>query len=619
MNKLVLVHYLIAAVTGLVTVPDIAESFPQQVLWGDTHIHTAFSGDAFSGGVRLDPDAAYRFARGETVTSNSGQPATIGRPLDFVVIADHGNNIGAAYYRQLWKNDADFRNTRTGQVWRAARDELKRGHLAEDALESAALLPAHRSWQASFRHLPFRRDVWQQVTRNADSHNTPGTFTAFIGYEWTPSGEQGSSQHRVVMFADDAAMAELVVPYTSYDSANEEDLWRFMARYESTTGGRVLSIPHNSNLTRGAMFQVTDSFGLPLQKSSAGIRARFEPVVEVTQIKGDSETHPLISPDDEFADYETWNSWSGRQSHVMWNGELVPVRPAEKISGEYARSALKTGLSLGQTLGINPFKFGMIGSTDAHTALAGIDEGNFWGKTAGSEPSAKRIFNQRPTTNWQQNAAGYAAVWATENTRSAIFDAMLRKETYATTGPRMTVRFFGSSDFGDVDLGSGSVAATGYSLGVPMGSDLSLLGDAGPEFLIEAIRDPEGANLDRIQIVKGWHDEAGDLHEQVFNVAMSDGRREDAKGFVKPVGNTVDLAKATFTNTIGDPVLRVVWRDPTFNSDEAAFYYVRVLEIPTPRWTLYDKVRYGLEEIPADVPLITQERAYTSPIWYSPG
>ena len=592
----------------------LAADLPTNVYWGDTHVHSALSGDAFAGGTRLDAEAAHKFARGEAVTTNTGQTTQLRRPLDFVVVADHGNNIGAAFARHKLESNPDFSNSDLGKAWLAARDKLANGHIDAKALDEASLLPAHRSWQISVRHRPFRSLVWERIGEVADRFNKPGKFTAFIGYEWTPSQEEGSSEHRVVLFRDDATRTDQVLPFTSYDSAHVEDLWNFLKRYENKTGGRTISIPHNANLTSGAMFAIKDSWGLTFTPEYAQLRARFEPLVEATQIKGDSETHPYLSPEDAFADFETWNGWGG------WNapGSTTTSR-AEEIPHEYVRSALKLGLTEASNLGANPFKFGMIGSTDSHTALATSDDDNFWGKTARAEPSPDRIFNSRAVNNWQMNAAGYAAVWAVDNTREALFDAMARRETYASTGPRMTVRFFGGYAFSAQDANTRDVAKVGYASGVPMGGDLYAPPDNRvPKFLIVALKDPMGANLDRIQVVKGWRTETGELREKVYDVAVSDKGRLKPDGSVSAVGDTVDRENATYANTIGATELRTLWQDPDFNREEMAFYYARVLQIPTPRWTLYDIVRYDLKNISKEIPLVTQERVYTSPIWYSP-
>ncbi len=591
----------------------VRENYPNNVYWGDTHLHTNLSGDAV---FKISPNEAYRFARGEEVTSNSGQQARLSRPLDFIVIADHGNNMGAQVTRDKVRDDSSFRKTNVGKLWTQAYEDLRNAGVSERKLKYGRF-KLGKGQNINIRHPGFRQSIWERVTAGADLHNTPGRFTAFIGYEWTSSLRQ---VHRVVIFKDNANIVNKVLPFTSYDSRRPEDLWKYMDEYQKSTGGSVLAIPHNGNLTYGTMFSLRDSRRRPFTKEYATARSGWEPLVEVTQIKGDSETHPILSPDDEFADFETWNGWAGRENGgIMWTGNRVGIRPDSLIKFEYIRSALKLGLRQQAETGANPFKFGMIGSTDSHTGLVAVDENNFWGKTAYAEPKASRVQGRYAIYNWEMNAAGYAAVWATENTREALFDAMRRKEVYASTGPRMIVRFFGGWDYVSDDALRPDLAGIGYAKGVPMGGDLTH-GPEGkpPSFLIRAVKDPDGANLDRVQVIKGWHDKEGELHEKIYNVALSDGRKEDGSGNVRPVGSTVDVENASYTNSIGDPELAVVWKDPDFDKDELAFYYVRVLEIPTPRWTAYDAKFYGLEDLPDDIPMITQERAYTSPIWYTP-
>jgi len=469
--------------------------------------------------------------------------------------------------------------------------------------------------------MPAYRSAWQEVIKAADEANDPGHFTAFIGYEWT-SGTGGNNLHRNVIFRENGAKAGLVEPFTTQKplgSDNPRDLWKWMAESEAKTGSEVLALAHNGNLSNGRMFPIIESFtGTPIDRAYAEGRMRWEPLYEVTQIKGDGETHPFLSPNDEFANYERWDKG---------NLDLSEAKTPAMLEFEYARSALKNGLKMEAELGINPYKFGMVGSTDAHTALAAVEENNFFGKTSSAEPSAERAmhpFVKNPATGavimgWETVASGYAAVWATENTRAALFDAMKRREVYATTGPRMLVRFFGGWDFDAKDAQTRSPAVAGYTKGVPMGGDLQQApAGKSPTFLVAALKDPIGANLDRLQVIKGWLDKNGAVHEQIYDVVWGGDRTPGADGTLPPVGNTVDVANATWTNTIGAPELITAWQDPDFDPSLRAFYYVRVLEIPTPRWTAYDAKYFGIK-MPTEVPMFGQERAYTSPIWYTPG
>jgi hypothetical protein len=464
---------------------------------------------------------------------------------------------------------------------------------------------------------PIVKKAWHKYTALADQYNEPGRFTALIGYEYTTMG--GNNLHRNVVFRGDASVANQTLPFSQFDSQNPEDLWDALDAFQKKTGAEVLAIPHNGNLSNGRMFSVNQFDGTtPYDRELAEQRARLEPIVEVTQIKGDGEAHPMLSPNDEFADFDTWD-----KSNL--NG--TEAKTPEMIKAEYAREALKTGLSLEKKLGVNPFKFGMIGSTDVHTAMSAVEEDNFFGKHSGVEPEPHRwehIVIEAPNPDftiygWQQAAGGYAAVWATENTREAIFDAMKRKETYATTGSRPVVRFFGGWDFTEEDTQTRMPAAVGYEKGVPMGGDLRAKPDdaRAPTFLVAAMKDSMSGNLDRIQIVKGWLNDDGSTKEKVYDVVWSDDRKRDADGKLPPVGNTVNVEKATWTNTIGAPELMTVWTDPDFDADMPSFYYARVLEIPTPRWTAYEAMRFGIK-MDDKVPMTTQERAYTSPIWYSP-
>lgn len=596
--------------------PAVRDEFPRQLLFGDTHLHTRLSQDAYSFGVTLGSDEAYRFAKGEIIEATHGQRAQLDRPLDFLVIADHANGMGSmdALVAGNEKLLADERLV----AWRKLLLEVGGAKAGLQISEEGRMA----GWPAALNDPEILAPAWRQVLEAAERHNIPGQFSALIGYEWT-SWPGGSNLHRVVVFRDDAETLGDFVPFSSFMSDDPEDLWAALGRYETASGGRVLAIPHNGNLSNGLLYDVKTLSGRPIDADYARRRARWEPIAEVTQIKGDGEAHPFLSPDDEFADYETWD---------MGNFAGVPKRD-DMLQYEYARAALKSGLGLFGELGVNPFRFGMIGSTDSHTALATAEEDNFFGKhSAGMEPSKSRA--RRPvgksgevvTMGWQQAASGYAAVWARENTRQAVWDAMARKEVYATTGPRIALRFFGGWSFAKEDASASDPARIGYAKGVPMGGDLGERPRGRvPSFLISAQRDALGANLDRIQVVKGWRDRTGQVHERVFDVAWSnsdpkrrDRRRIRRSGKLDPVGNTVDRSKATYTNEIGAAELSTVWLDPDFDPTEAAFYYVRVLEIPTPRWTDYDARVFGGQVPEAVAEIVNQERAYSSPIWYEP-
>ena len=601
--------------------PRSATRDPQNVYWGDTHLHTSLSVDAVGlGNASLGPDDAYRFAMGEVVRASNGMKARLNRPLDFLVIADHDVNMGVL--TAIDAGDRGVLRTGVAKRWRAVEAEERR----KGTFDPNNRQVVWDTWAATPPQVvgdsEIRRSVWQEVTAAADRYNTPGKFTAFIAYEWTPSRLSGTtyrSWHRNVIFKGNASKANRILPFSAAESANPEDLWRFLQRYEDEVDDEVLAIPHNANNTRGGMFALDTMTGAALTKDYALTRSRWEPLYEVTQMKGDTETHPFISPTDEFADFERFHTIFGRQIAISWDDA-----ERRRKESEYARSALKLGLKEQARLGANPFKFGMAGGTDSHTSLSTAEEDNFWGNYAGNEPRPNRLFDPVGSEGafpkvWELGAAGMTAVWSTENSRDALFAAMKRRETYATTGPRMTVRFFGGWSFDAQDAVAPDLAQRGYRKGVPMGADLTR-GPAGaaPTFLIRAVRDPEGANLDRVQVVKGWLDAGGQLHEKIYDVALSGGRVAGRNGKVPPVGNSVDVATATYTNTLGAPELAVVWTDPQFKADEASFYYLRVLEIPTPRWTAYEARRFNLKVEDKAIPMVLQERAYTSPIWYTP-
>jgi hypothetical protein len=565
--------------------PYVGSNIPTRVYFGDTHLHTSYSMDAGAFGARLTPRDAYLFARGNEVRSSSGQPVKLSRPLDFLVVADHSDGMG--FFPLLMGGDPEVMADPQGRKW---HDMILSGQGGAAAMEiiqnfgkgtiSKAILPVPgtRAYQGA----------WAETIKAAEEANEPGRFTAFIGYEWT-SNTGGNNLHRNVIFRDDATKASVVEPFTTMrplGSDNPVDLWKWMASFEEKTGGNVLAIAHNGNLSNGRMFPAVEAFGTPVDRGYAETRARWERLYEATQTKGDGEAHPYLSPNDEFANFEKWDKG---------NLDGSAAKSRDMLEFEYARPGLKHGLRLEQKLGVNPYKFGLIGSSDAHTGLAAVEEENFFGKTAPQEPSPERIaqkFFDNPQTgvkimDWEVSASGYAAVWATANTREALFDAMERRETYATTGTRMIVRFFGGWDFEPADAGNRLPATIGYGKGVPMGGDLRA---------------------------------AGELHEQVYDVAWGNAgkRKPGADGKLPPVGSTVDVANASWTNTIGDPELITVWKDPAFDPKQRAFYYARVLDIPTPRWTAYDAWRFGVQPLPGTT-LTLQERAYTSPIWYTPG
>ncbi len=596
--------------------PYAGRNFPTRPLFGDTHLHTSYSFDAGTFGARLGPREAYQFARGEEVTSSTGQRLKLSRPLDFLVVADHSDNMGL--FPMLIGGAPQVLADPSGRRW---YEMINQGEGGKAAFEIIALFgegkfpPALQVAPGT----PAYRGAWQETIKAAEEYNDPRRFTAFIGYEWTSQG--AFNIHRNVIFRDGAARASQVVPFTvdpPAGSANERDLWKWMQAYEDKTGGDVLAIPHNGNLSNGRMFPLIEFFtGKPMDRAYVEARNKWEHLYEVTQMKGDGETHPFLSPNDEFANFELWDQGN------LDNGV---AKKQEMLQFEYARQALLHGLKVESELGVNPFKFGMVGSTDSHTGLATAEEDNFFGKVTTMEPSAERLTNvflKNPKTGlvkmeWEVAAAGYAAVWATENTREAIFDAMERRETYATTGSRLVVRFFGGWDFDKADANTRNPAQVGYTKGVPMGGDLSgAPAGQSPSFLVAALRDPIGANLDRIQVIKGWMDAKGELQEKVYDVVWSGDRKPDATGKVPSVGSTVDVENATWKNTIGAPELITVWKDPNFDAKQRAFYYVRVMEIPTPRWTAYDAKRFGTKPHPGTKMTVT-ERAYTSPIWYTP-
>ena len=591
--------------------PYVDREYATEVYWGDTHVHTSWSPDANAGGnTQIDPDAAYRFAKGETVTGHNGQPVRLRRPLDFLVVADHSEYMGL--FPMLEAKDPDLLANETGARWSGLIAEGKRAQVGS---EFAMSLPAGKEL---IKSPAFQRSVWNRVIENAERHDEPGRFTAFIGYEWS-SMPRGANLHRIVLFADGGDKVSQVVPFRSIDSVDPEALWRYLADYERTTGGRALAIPHNSNLSAGRMFELVDLGGKPFSKAYATERARWEPLVEATQIKGDSETAPYLSPDDEFADYGTWDSEAGMTPapHEDWMYE-----------GEYVRSGLARGLAVEATLGVNPFAFGLIGSTDSHTGLATADDEDFWGKFNSNEPAPNRA-----TEPWAKNFLPAGGHRSPSPVPGGGLHGPRASDPVDDLAPRRLGlrRGLGQGEYARGALrrdapardlrddrpahGRAFLRRLGIRAHKMRAHRISPLQatrrvsrwaascrrratgrrSAAPTFLVSALRDPEGANLDRVQVIKQWIDAKGTRRERIFDVALSGKRQVDASGRSRePVGNTVDLAKASYANTIGASLLTTVWRDPDFDPRRSAVYYVRVLEIPTP--TLDDLRRGSLRD-----------------------
>ena len=588
------------------------EDFPTQVFFGDTHLHTSASFDVYLFGTpNATPDTAYRFAKGlPVVNPTTGTRWQLREPLDFLVIADHAETLGSVV--RVFEGDEELTQTKTGKAMLKLAPDQSEEQLQAiyDAFNYAAsnmenelgitgeelLLDLHAGEK--------RNSAWSRQIEAAERYNEPGKFTALIGFEWS-SNTDGGNLHRVVFQAEDGNVANQYVPFSYLESDDPEDLWKWLDMTSKKVGATFVAIPHNPNISIGQMFPLKRNNGKPVDADYATTRAQWEPLVEATQIKGDSETHPALSPNDEFADYETYDF------------ALTPdgARPKPTIA-DYVRTGLMRGLELEEKLGVNPYKVGMIGSTDAHTGISAAEENNFAGK---GQHDSKPELRNHPTglgssKGWDMAAAGYVGVWAMQNTRKSLVDAFKRKEVYATTGPRIKVRFFGGYDFTSSDALASDLAAIGYGKGIPMGGDLMAMDNRAPTFLVAALRDPNGANLDRVQIVKGWLGTEGKALEKVYDVALSDGRIDGSKA----VGNTVDLATGKYTNTIGDAQLAVVWTDPDFEISQRAFYYVRVLEIPTPRYSLLDSIALGIDWKDTNHPATIQERAYSSPIWYTP-
>ena len=620
-------HALTAAVAALIFTHGAAQAdgppystgvdtdYPKRVFFGDLHLHSNISADAHSmGNLLLSSADAYRFARGEKVTASNGLPAQLKRPLDFLSVTDHAEFMGL--YRMFTIEDPRLMNSDLGKAW-LSRYDTKPDPNEADPTRLMARNPI-AAFVNSINDPNSERDaypeelksaIWTDVARTADEFNSPGVFTAFTGYEWTAMRD-GNNLHRCVILKDSADVVTGWLPYSAQSSSNPEALWAALTDYEEVTGGEALSIPHNGNLSNGLMWDTVDYEGNAIDADYAEARMRWEPIAEVTQLKGDSETHPSLSPDDPFADFERWDEFN-----ISNTAKTTP----DMYPGSYARSALKRGLELENSAGANPYAFGMIGSTDDHTSLATAEEDNFFGKFANSEPGIRTPESRMAGLNadWELGASGLAAVWAPENTRGDLFASMKRREVYATTGSRIVLRFFGGWSYEADSIHSPYFETIGYRDGVPMGGELPARDNEAPTFMVQAMKDPDSANLDQLQIIKGWIDDEGITHEKIYYVALSDDRNIDPdSGQPEPVGSTVDLENVTFTNTIGAVQLSAQWTDPDFDAGHAAFYYARAIEIPRPRWSEYDRKYFGLDF--KDAPRTVQDRAYSSPIWYNP-
>ena len=614
---------LLLTLLALAVLPLRAGAESKLLLWGDTHLHTSNSFDAYlNRNMSADPATAYRFAKGLPVIHPYHRARVqIGTPLDFLVVADHAEYLGVIRYiieRGIPDEDLgiqDWFKAWMTEYWLEGVIERDEGMSAfnsflpdSESVEEAAASPPNGGGIVGADEMS--RTVWQEAIQVADAYNEPGIFTTLIGWEWS-SIPAGANLHRVVFTSGDASAASQFQPWSSIDSAYPEDLWAWLAETSERTGAEFVAIPHNSNISKGYMFAETSLRGAEISPEYARLRAYWEPVVEVTQIKGDSETHPDLSPDDPFADFEIYPHYI-EQNPAPYRAQVA----------DYVRPALLRGLEIEKKIGFNPYRFGLIGSTDSHTGVSSAEEPNFWGKLARDsvpENKAGRRRGDSGPNGWSMSASGLAAVWAEANTRDAILEAFRRKELYATTGPRIAVRVFGGWDFEAEDTEAAPLEEVGYARGVPMGGELTrAAAGQAPRFLVQARMDLVGAHLDRVQIVKGWIDARGETHERVYDVAWSGERSPGADGVLPAVGNTVDPATGTYTNDIGSPELATAWKDPDFDPAQPAFYYVRVLEIPTPRHSVLDALALGLDPKEIQGPWFIQERAYTSPIWSRP-
>lgn len=601
-----------AEATEDTSIANIAVNPLKEAYFGDTHVHTGWSFDAGLDGAILTPEDAYRFALGEEVTSNSGIKTRLRRPYDWFLVSDHSDGMGVI--NEVIDGNPEMMENEIVAGWNKAFASGEEAQAAA-AKSEAVVLQSTGKLPPEVMDPKWMEGAWNKTIDAAEKFNQPGTFTTFTAYEWTVNAGGGDNLHRNIIYKEGGDKARGILPLTTFETQEPKKLWAWMANYEAKTGDKLLAIPHNGNMSNGRMYEEQQFDGTPMTREWAETRAKYERLMELFQYKGQSEAHPYLSPTDEFANYELWD---------RGNLVLKPKTSKEQWKYEYYREGLKSGMRIAQDLGANPFMYGSNSATDTHTGLSSTDESEFYGKFKTLEPGNKERWNfailegnNDVYRGWEMSAAGIMGVWAESNTREAIWEAMYNRETFSTTGPRLKMRFFGGFGLTETDMADG-MARAGYDKGVPMGSVLT--GSAAtstPGFLIHVVKDPDGANLDRLQVIKGWVDAKGETQEMIYEVAWSGDRTLDTKGNLPAIGNTVNMETAAYTNDIGAPELSTFWSDPEFDPALPSFYYVRVLEIPTPRWTLFDKIRHNLD-LPNNVPLVHQERGVSSPIWYTP-
>ena len=572
----------------------------REAYFGETHVHTGWSFDAYIfGNTKTTPADAYKYATGQPIKHALGYDIKIETPLDWMGVTDHSEYVGVV----------QLANTPGSSIAKLPIGKQLIVKSPEDIQRVYLFLGTSMIENKPIKELvspEVAGSVWKQNNQIADQYNKPGKFTAFCAYEWT-STPNNMNMHRNVFFRECRAVPEM--PFSSLDSQHPEDLWAWMDG-QRKAGHELLAISHNANLSDGHMYPIdVDSKGRPIDAAWAASRDRNERLVEIKQIKGQSETHPVLSPTDEFANYEIFAFLLGD-----------PVGRTPTIPGSFVRQALKDGVAMQEARGYNPYKEGFVGGSDSHNAGVPYRQSNFYGGHALNDGTVEQRMSGHLFTGLDvrlENPAGLTGVWAEENTRASIFDAMQRRETFATSGPHMKVRFFGGWGFDKALVDQKDWVKAGYAKGVPMGGDLPPAASKAPTFALWAVKDPTSGNLDRIQVVKGWS-KSGQSFEKIFDVAWSGDRKADKwTGKVPAVGSTVDIDNATYTNTIGAVELKTVWTDPEFDPTLNAFYYVRVLEIPTPRWTTIQAKELGIAP-PDVVPATVQERAWSSPIWYTP-